>query len=510
MVRKRNLTIKLNQWLFPFQQDESLNAATRQRATIFSGISFVIFSLLVLENLLSLSFFSVTSSQIIRSLIATGFIFITFLLNRKGWHNTATVLFVSTLSLFIMLAAFRQEDPAELVGNLYWLTIVIVTAGLITSTRMVIVILTALLGFISYCAIQDPELYELGLFRVIGLLTTCGIAVAVYARILADKVNKEAERSAELAYLNNKLEDRVQQRTYELKKANLQLQVEMEERAKTEATLRQSTRLESLGLMASRIAHDFNNWLSAIAIHSSIIENKLPADHSVQSNIKTVAEAADEASGLTQQLLAYASNRPQKPERFALDKALKKWTLLVERAIPKEITFQTNIGDDLFIMADKKQIQQVVMNLIINSSQAVAHDDGAIALTSNIYYVTDNSPEGCFVGQRPIKGEYVTLAVQDNGCGMDPEIIERIFDPFFTTKPLGQGTGLGLSSVLGIVRSCNGYIAVCSTPNVGTTFTLYLPVAWEYEKKDSAESLSTIPFSYKPVKVSQQSSHLNP
>ena len=251
-----------------------------------------------------------------------------------------------------------------------------------------------------------------------------------------------------------------------------QQQAEEQNRERQEQ-LRESARLESLGVMAGGIAHDFNNLLVGILGNASLLAEILEGnDGSIANDIVLAAERAAE---LTKQMLAYSGKGSFVIDIVDLNTFIRENLALLRVSLARSVTIELELGREAyFVEADRSQIQQVIMNLLINASEAVGDRPGKVMIRTAITERLDSrfSPQIQAV-VRP--GPYVILEVRDNGSGMSSETLKRIFDPFFTTKFTGRG--LGLAAVLGIVRGHQGDIEVTSEPGVGTTFTILLPAA---------------------------------
>jgi len=247
------------------------------------------------------------------------------------------------------------------------------------------------------------------------------------------------------------------------------------ESRRVERAMLQTQKLESLGVLASGIAHDFNNLLVGVVANASMLEIRpeLPSD--MQTNVADIRLAAERATDLTRQLMQYAGRR--EPERTAVsaDDLLTEMPTLLASSISKKVALQTHIEESLPpISADPVQVRQVLMNLILNASEAFDGDDGTIEINAKLH--KDITPRARFVTQEAGKrGNWIEISVTDDGPGMDQQTIAKIFDPFFTTKATGRG--LGLAAVLGIVASHDGYLDVESRLGTGTTFRMWLPIA---------------------------------
>jgi PAS domain S-box-containing protein len=240
-----------------------------------------------------------------------------------------------------------------------------------------------------------------------------------------------------------------------------------------EEQLRQTQKLEALGTLAGGIAHDFNNILGAIISFSELARMDNPDNVELQENLGEVLKASNRATHLVRQILSFS--RRQKHERKILQLAgvVQEALKLLRATLPATIDIRQSIDDDLpAVLANPTQIHQVLMNLATNSAHAMKERQGRLHVALNRLYLDETDP-------RPqaelAAGDYVRLAVSDTGSGMDEATLKRVFEPFFTTKGPGEGTGLGLSVVHGIIKEHDGVIGVESEPGRGTTFTIYLP-----------------------------------
>ena len=245
-------------------------------------------------------------------------------------------------------------------------------------------------------------------------------------------------------------------------------------RKRSEEQLRQLQKLESLGLIAGGVAHDFNNLLVGILGNSSLVLQSLPPSHPNHAVLANVVDASERAAHLTRQLLAYAGKGQFVSEKVDLSQLVRQISGLVQTSIPKTVQLRLELAPKLPIVdADPGQLQQVIMNLIINGAEAIGEDNGTVLVTTAAQNVDAVYIRHNFAGETLAPSWYVSLEVHDNGCGMDEALRAKIFDPFFTTKFTGRG--LGLSAVLGIVRSHKGVIRVYSETGKGSTFKILLP-----------------------------------
>lgn len=244
------------------------------------------------------------------------------------------------------------------------------------------------------------------------------------------------------------------------------------ERRRLEDQLRQSHRMEAIGTLAGGIAHDFNNLLTVIRGYSEQLLNNLANDPDLKKQAERIDQAAERASSLTGQLLAFSRRQILQPKVIGLNSLIVNLEHMLRRVIGEHIEMKTVLSCEVgLVKADPGQIEQVIMNLVVNAHDAMP-DGGVLTLeTENIELGERYASK--HVGVSP--GSYVMLAVSDTGSGMTPETVANIFDPFFTTKEIGKGTGLGLSTVYGIVKQSGGQIWVYSEPGHGSTFKIYLP-----------------------------------
>ncbi len=258
--------------------------------------------------------------------------------------------------------------------------------------------------------------------------------------------------------------------------AVLSISVDITERKQTEAILRQTQKLESLGVLAGGVAHDFNNLLVAILGQISLAQARLSPEHPAYTAIAKATRAAERAADLTRQLLAYSGHGHFEIRPLNLNRLIEENLHLFEVSVPKNVQLHSELAPDLpLVEADAGQMQQVIMNLILNGADALGNKPGTVTVTTGVQVVQKSAITGWqFTGEPLEPGPYVMLEVHDNGRGMDKETVQRIFDPFFTTKHTGRG--LGLAVVLGIVRGHRGGIRVYSEPGKGTIFRVLLPI----------------------------------
>jgi PAS domain S-box-containing protein len=256
------------------------------------------------------------------------------------------------------------------------------------------------------------------------------------------------------------------------------------ERRQLENQLRQAQKLEAVGTLAGGIAHDFNNILGAIIAFTEMTKMDHQGDAELQDNLDEVLKASQRASTLVRQILAFSRQQQLKRSCVQISSVVKEVLKLLRATLPSTIAIEQGIAANLpDVLADVTQIHQVMMNLCTNAAHAMRGTQGRLRVQLDALHLP---PEEPLPDALLAAGDYVRLIVSDTGHGMTAEILERIFEPFFTTKGPGEGTGLGLSVVHGIVKEHGGVIAVESEPGRGTTFTIYLPAQPVSENKGNA------------------------
>ncbi len=241
-----------------------------------------------------------------------------------------------------------------------------------------------------------------------------------------------------------------------------------------ERKLLEGQKLESLGVLAGGIAHDFNNLLTGIVGNASLMSLDLPPQSPLLRNVSQIESSAQRAAELCQQMLAYAGKGQFLIRRIDLEDLVRNTLPLLEHSISKRATLRFHFKSGLPpVNADVTQIRQIIMNLVVNASDAIGDNDGSITLATGIMATGDSRLRQAVLSPDPCAPALVFLQVTDTGAGMNPDVVRKIFEPFFTTKFTGRG--LGLAAVLGIVRSHQGGLIVESQPGTGTTFTLILP-----------------------------------
>jgi len=244
------------------------------------------------------------------------------------------------------------------------------------------------------------------------------------------------------------------------------------ERKKLQDQLTQAQKMESVGRLAGGVAHDFNNMLNIILGYTEMAMEDTVTDDPLQDTLREIFSAAKRSADITRQLLAFARKQTIAPKVIDLNDSIESMLKMLRRLIGEDINLAWLPGANIRqVRMDPSQIDQILANLCVNARDAIA-DVGKITIE------TDNTTfdsEYCAEHQGFVAGDFVLLAVSDDGCGMDQETLANVFEPFFSTKDVGKGTGLGLATVFGIVKQNGGFINVCSEPDQGTTFRIYLP-----------------------------------
>jgi PAS domain S-box-containing protein len=270
-----------------------------------------------------------------------------------------------------------------------------------------------------------------------------------------------------------------------------------EEHRKVEVQLVQAQRMEALGTLAGGIAHDFNNILSAVIGYTELVREDVPEGTKAHANLQEVYKAGIRAKDLVGQILAFSRQREHEQKPVRISSIIKEALGLLRPLLPTTIEIRQNIQTESdTVLADPSQIHQVLMNLCTNASHAMHETGGILELTLEEVDI-DTHDVASYPGLTP--GAYVRLSVSDTGHGMNRSVMKRIFDPYFTTKKKGVGTGLGLAVVNGIVRTHGGAITVCSEPDKGTTYHVYLPRIGHPEAAVEAEEIKPFPTGHEHI-----------
>jgi signal transduction histidine kinase/CheY-like chemotaxis protein len=261
------------------------------------------------------------------------------------------------------------------------------------------------------------------------------------------------------------------------------------EKRKLEGQVQQAQKMESIGTLAGGIAHDFNNILMGIQGNASLMLLKTKSDHASYEKLKNIETYVESGTELTKQLLGFARRGKYYAVATDLNDVIDKSATMFGRT-KKEIKIISDLQSDIWtVEVDRGQIEQALLNLYVNAWQAMPQGGDLYLKTENIVLDAD------FIDSKPYKvepGDYIKITITDTGSGIDAETQERIFEPFFTTKEMGRGTGLGLASVYGIIKSHGGYINVYSEAEMGTTFSIYLPASGKEVRLERKEPVATV------------------
>jgi len=269
--------------------------------------------------------------------------------------------------------------------------------------------------------------------------------------------------------------------------------VDVTQRLLAERAMLQAQKLESLGVLAGGIAHDFNNLLVGILGNAGLALAELPDVSPARPTIEAIATAGQRAAELARQMLAYSGRGRFVVQRVDINAVVSEMLHLLRASVGKSVDLQCDLSPTLpWVEADATQLRQVVMNLVVNGSDAIDGEPGVVRVTTRVRHVTKGSLAQAHLAPDLPEGDYVAIEVADTGTGMDEETITRIFDPFFTTKFTGRG--LGLAAVLGIVRGHRGAITVTSEPGAGSVMTLLLPVAMDTANEARSTPVAPAPW----------------
>jgi signal transduction histidine kinase/ActR/RegA family two-component response regulator len=338
---------------------------------------------------------------------------------------------------------------------------------------------------LAYLAHENRMLAGLGLLAVLAGGALVFFISDKFTRPLSSLLEGvKALEDGDFEYpLNSDGTDEVAQVSHAFGRMRGTLKANEHEQLLLQDQLRKAQRMEAIGRLAGGVAHDFNNLLTVIKGHGDLMLDRLEATSPLYGNARQIEKASDRAASLTRQLLAFSRMQMLQPKVLSLNSLVSEMFSILKRLVREDIAFTFRAGESLSrIKADPGQIEQVIMNLAVNASDAMPSGGSLTIETHNL--VANEAL--CKTRSPLVPGNYVRLVVEDTGHGMDAETVSRIFEPFFTTKEFGKGTGLGLATVYGVVKQSGGCIWVDSTPGKGTRFEVYLPAVQESEERPAA------------------------
>jgi signal transduction histidine kinase/CheY-like chemotaxis protein len=309
------------------------------------------------------------------------------------------------------------------------------------------------------------------------LMTGCRGLDAGVTKLLDDGINITLlERPVRIQTLASAVGSALRQR-----KRQYELRDRLADQKRTEERLRQTQKLESLGILAGGIAHDFNNLLTGVIGNISLALDREAADSPRRRYLEDAIQASEKAADLTRQLLAYSGKGRFAIQSLNLSETVRQINALIQTSISKNVHIVMNLAGGLpCIEADSAQLQQIIMNLIINAAEAIGPEkNGVVVIETGLAKLDEAYLRSTLASDSAGAGDYVFLEVRDTGCGIDEKTLAKIFDPFFTTKFLGRG--LGLAAVLGIVRGHHGALKLDSSPGKGSTFRVLFPATRGHE-----------------------------
>jgi two-component system cell cycle sensor histidine kinase/response regulator CckA len=402
-------------------------------------------------------------------------------LSSRGIHLAAAALSFAVLGQ-ILLTAVLGLSP---LFSFFVSILVIASAGSVLSVAwaVVIAVVEVTAWAVVAKAILSSEQFEL---NALAVMTSVGVAFIVHvgrhrarARILelragdAQRENALQQALAEADEARRGLDRKVEERTAALRDELEKRERLLEERGRLEDQLRHAQKLEAVGRLAGGIAHDFNNLLTVIRMSHITLREPGASAEELGDAMRDASDATDRAAGLTHDLLAFARKQTLQRSTVTVSDILAGVERMVRRVAEATIRIEVQIASDVGeVVADRHQIEQVLLNLAINACDAMANR-GTLSVTAETLELA--AADAVHHGLRP--GEYVRVAVSDTGTGMDEVTLRSIFEPFFTTKEVGRGTGLGLAVAHGIVTQHGGQIIVDTEVGKGSTFTVFLPQA---------------------------------
>ncbi len=411
---------------------------------------------------------------------------------------------VSTIIIEFMILGKTGSEVRYVIGNII---LAIVVIGFLP-TRLAYVVAMAFIMFILFLLpifLGTVILTHINLTLVIIYMLLIHFIMLLMRFISQKSVIQELGMKYDLDQHRNKLEEEVAYRTRVLAHTVESLQREIGERKKAEdqhqalhEQFLQSQKLESVGRLAGGVAHDINNILTTIIGANSLAQMKLPPNHQALEYLSMIDTAGERAANVTRQLLAFSRKQVLDLKVVDMNTVISNTVKMLGRMIGEDVQLQFKPAASLRnVKADKTQIEQVLMNLVVNARDAMPDGGQIVIETENVDGPLMSAGNAAILSNEA----HVRLSIRDNGCGMTEEVKQRIFEPFYTTKVLGKGTGLGLATVYGIVMQHKGHVLVESTPGKGTVFHVYLPAVTKDAMETSNEDTLSIPHGRETILV---------
>ncbi len=378
-----------------------------------------------------------------------------------------------------------SNGQVNLDGQRYYAASIDLTPGMHSGGNLVV--LKSYSEVTSYLQRLDHLLLALGLITILAGGALIFVISATVTRPLASLVEGvQALERGDFTYpLETSGHDELSRLTRAFDAMRCAMRREEQQREQLESQLRQAQKMEALGRLAGGVAHDFNNLLTVIAGHSDLLNDQLKPGDVLHNNCQQIRKTAERAASLTRQLLVFSRKQVLKAKVVDLNDLIADMGKLLRRLVREDIELSLELGDSLGrVKADPGQLEQALLNLTVNASDAMPRGGRLTIATENAFVDKQYAATGVQVEP----GEYVVLGVTDTGHGMDAATKARIFEPFFTTKEPGKGTGLGLATVYGVVQQSGGFIRVESSPGQGTRFDLYLPKTNEVAVDENNET----------------------
>ncbi len=458
---------------------------TRLQYRLTTSLLLIMACLALVNSLVLITVYPLTSITYLSGWAFTLTMFTAYWLSRtKGFEISVFVAVIGFLG-YIGLAIFDQFQTDRLFsGTLYWLLPLLVFAGITLSNRR-FAILTGVVTILMLALIlSQPIMIEQGFLRPVGvILSVCGL-VWYASRLREDDRRQLQQQAVELKKLNQKLDDQLMIKALEVTLVN-------DERLRTEQALRAAQRLQTVGVSASSIAHDFRNLVAAARMQIELSLRHLDEDHRAFRHSMKANDTLLNTISLINQLLVYTGELESNVSEVELTSFAHQTCEALRLLIPSNVSLVHDLEDapPLRVQANPAQLQQVIMNLVINASEAIDGGGKVYVMSDFVSYSDIDEPNFTHGNERWVPGDYAVLRVSDDGCGMSLETQRKIFDPFFSTKAK-EGRGLGMAAILSILEEHKALLMLDSEEGVGTTFCIFLPHTQSVSEADSIPMLA--------------------